>query len=324
MILDGLDLLQPIDEEQPCGQNLEDTQLMASLDAFQLFGQPVALDPSPPWDDIRQRALEALAQSKDFRALAHLSAALLRTEGLAAFFETLTVASRWLDEYWADVYPRIDEDGVMRRNALTALADPTAVLDGVRRATLVSSRQVGRFSLRDVEIASGMASPGEDETPCDARQIDAAFASVPLDDLTSVQHAVLAAIASLKTIDARMRDVDAAPTLEPLLAQLTKMESVVASHVALHPDAGAAAGEGAPPAVAPSSAPGGIRSRQDAIRAMQAVAEFFRQNEPSSPVPMLLDRATRLVSKSFLEVLEDLVPEAVGPARAAGGIRNDE
>jgi type VI secretion system protein ImpA len=66
---------------------------------------------------------------------------------------------------------------------------------------------------------------------------------------------------------------------------------------------------------------GAIKSRQDAIRSLDAVADFFRHAEPSSPIPLLLERAKRLVSKDFLEVLADIAPEAVAQARAAGGLR---
>ena len=69
---------------------------------------------------------------------------------------------------------------------------------------------------------------------------------------------------------------------------------------------------------------GVVRSRQDAIRALDAVSTYFRQHEPSSPIPMLLDRAKRLVSKSFLEVLADIAPEALGQARSAGGLKDGE
>jgi type VI secretion system protein ImpA len=65
-----------------------------------------------------------------------------------------------------------------------------------------------------------------------------------------------------------------------------------------------------------------VKSREDAVRALDAVAEFFRNTEPSSPVPMFCERAKRLVAKEFLDVLADIVPDAVGPARAAGGIRD--
>src|ERR1700737_5554768 len=92
-------LVQPITEERPCGESLEDTELLASFDAFRLFGQGRPLDapaepnekriPKPPespeWVEIRDKALEALAKSKDLRLLAHLATALLRTDGVPAF-----------------------------------------------------------------------------------------------------------------------------------------------------------------------------------------------------------------------------------------------
>jgi type VI secretion system protein ImpA len=66
-----------------------------------------------------------------------------------------------------------------------------------------------------------------------------------------------------------------------------------------------------------------VRNRQDATRALDAVAEFFRTHEPSSPIPLLIERTKRLVSKTFLEVLEELAPEALAQAKAASGVRDD-
>jgi type VI secretion system protein ImpA len=56
---------------------------------------------------------------------------------------------------------------------------------------------------------------------------------------------------------------------------------------------------------------------------LDAVADFFRRTEPSSPIPLFLARAKRLVSKDFLEVLADIAPEAVAQARAAGGLKDE-
>jgi type VI secretion system protein ImpA len=63
-----------------------------------------------------------------------------------------------------------------------------------------------------------------------------------------------------------------------------------------------------------------IKSRQDAVRALDAVTAFFRENEPSSPIPLVLERAKRLVSKDFLEVLADIAPGGVPQAKLIGGI----
>ena len=70
--------------------------------------------------------------------------------------------------------------------------------------------------------------------------------------------------------------------------------------------------------------PHAIGTRAEAIKALDAVAAYFRTNEPSSPIPMFLERAKRLIGKDFLAVLEDVVPESVAQAKSIGGIRDDE
>src|SRR4051812_27580763 len=138
-------LIQPIAADRPCGEDLEDTPLLASFDAFRVFGQSAPHDPAPEWTAIASRAVEALCKSKDLRLLAYLASAVLRTDGLPAFAETLTVASAWLDTYWKETYPRIDEDAILRRNALNCFADQMAVIDGLRRLPLANNRQHGSF-----------------------------------------------------------------------------------------------------------------------------------------------------------------------------------
>lgn len=328
---DGRDLMQPISAEQPCGEALEDTPLLASFDAFRVFGQSVPLEPGPEWAEIRDQAAEALTKSKDLRLLAHLGAAVLRTEGLGAFSETVAVASDWIDTFWSGVYPVVDEDAILRRNALNCFADQIAVIDGLRRAPLVTSRQHGTVSLRDVEISSGHVQPGNGETRRDEGQIAATFAAMPFDELQQVKERVEKTVAALQRIDAKMRlegGPEAAPTFDPLSAQLLKMVRVLRTRLASRPEASAAEsgeadasqGEGGGPPIHV----GAIRSRQEAIRALDAVADFFRRTEPSSPIPLLLDRARRLVSKDFLEVLADIAPDALAQVRAVGGLRGDE
>jgi type VI secretion system protein ImpA len=324
------ELLQPISDEQPCGENLEDTPLLASFDTFRVFGKSTPLDPPPEWGAIRARALEALAKSKDIRLLAYLGTAMLRTDGLPAFAETLQIASQWLQTYWAGTYPLIDEDAILRRNALNYFADPMAVIDGLRRQPLVASRQHGTFSLRDIDIATGVLQPTDGEARPDEHRIDAAFGEMPLEQLQQLQTSTAGALEALKAIETTMSaegGPEAQPAFEPLAAQLGKIDRLLRVRLAARvgtSDADAAAGGAAAPGGQPAvAAVGGIRSRQDAIRALDAVSEFFRANEPSSPIPLLIDRAKRLVSKNFLEVLADLAPDALGQARSAAGVQDE-
>ena len=335
-------LLQPISPEQPCGDNLEDTELLASFDSYRLFGQARPLDappnkddknpaPPPDWAAIRDKSSEALRKSKDLRLLAHLGAALLRTDGVPAFAATLNVASEWLATHWNQVYPLVDEDAILRRNALNNFADPMAMVDRLRRIPLVNSRQHGRFSLRDLDIAAHQLQPAEGEAAADDNQINAAFDGMPLEELTLLHDSVAVAIASLRRIEAAMREAagsESTPSFDPLNAPLAKMQVVLRTRLAARAPAGgdapvgeAAAGDGT--AAGPSLS-GVVKSRQDAIRALEAITAFYRQAEPSSPIPLLLERAKRLVSKDFLEVLADIAPDAVSTARAAGGLKASE
>jgi type VI secretion system protein ImpA len=324
----GEELLQAIAPERPCGDDLEDTALLASFDSFRVFGQSAPHEPVPEWTAIRAKSGEALCKSKDLRLLAHLAAAVLRTDGLPAFVQTLTIASRWLELYWRDTYPRIDEDGIFRRNALNYFADPIAIVDGVRRAPLIRSAQHGTYSLRDIEMAAGLV-PADGKAPPEQPRIDAAIAATSRDDMARLQESVAAGLAALVTIEARMSDdgVNAPPSFQPVSSQLAKIDRLLRKH--LTPPADAAEGDASAPGDGVASqaetagAPVGvIRSRQDAIRALDAVADYFRRHEPSSPIPLFVDRAKRLVSKDFLEVLADIAPGAVPEAKSAGGIRD--
>src|SRR5262245_47766262 len=339
------ELLEAISPDRPCGDNLEDTDLLASFDTYRLFGQSRPLDApaepnekrvpkplaSPEWVEIRDKAREALAKSKDLRLLAHLGTALLRTDGVSGFAATLNVASQWLKMHWTETYPLVDEDAILRRNALNCFADPMAVVDGLRRVPLVSSRQHGRFSLRDIDIATHQMQPTDGEPVADENQVSAAFGSMPIAALTQLHDNVSSAVTAIKTIDDTMRDAagsESTPNFELLSAQLARMSQVLRVQLASHPERAGEAASGVEAVAAGTSEgasiSGVVKSRQDAIRALDAVAAFFRQTEPSSPIPLFIDRAKRLVSKDFLEVLADIAPEAVAQARAAGGLKDGE
>jgi type VI secretion system protein ImpA len=63
-----------------------------------------------------------------------------------------------------------------------------------------------------------------------------------------------------------------------------------------------------------------IRSRKDAQRVLEKVCQYFERNEPSSPIPLLLRRAQRLMSRSFLEIVQDICPDALSRVQDIGGV----
>ncbi len=321
-------LIDPVSADAPCGVDLEDTQLLAGFDAYRLFGNSIPLPADTDWREIRDKSLAALADSHDLRLLAHLAAALVRIEGLITFSKVITVADRWLGGNWDQVFPRIDEDAVLRKNALNSFADRMAIVDAVRRMPVVTHRQLGSFCLRDLELAHGQLTPTESDAKApNLAQIEATLTGTPPAELAALSAALQSAMGSLRNMVATMQTrggFESAPDFDPLLRPLSRIDKLLTDHIP-----GAAANEPAAslneevPAMSTGSVTD-IKSRQDAIRALDAVATFFRAHEPSSPVPLFIERAKRLVSKTFLEVLEDIAPDGVSQAKLVGGIKNDE
>jgi type VI secretion system protein ImpA len=324
-------LLEPISAEAPCGADLEDTQLLAGFDAFRLFGNATPLPVDTEWRAIRDQSLEALAKSRDLRLLAHLAAAIVRIDGLTAFCSVITAADSWLTQQWDLVFPRVDEDAVLRKNALNCFSDRMAVVDAVRRAPIVAHRQLGAFCLRDLELSMGQITPTEADTNVPgSEQINATLAGTSVEELSALAGKLTAATGALRNIISLMQGragYDSAPDFEPLSKPLARMEKLCTDQLqARASESGTVPAESGGEATGTPAAPGGgeIKSRQDAIRAIDAAAIFFRKNEPSSPVPLLLDRAKRLVSKTFMEVLEDIAPDGVVQAKLVGGVRPDD
>lgn len=54
-----------------------------------------------------------------------------------------------------------------------------------------------------------------------------------------------------------------------------------------------------------------VTSRRQAVDLMQKVAAFYRAAEPSSPIPLLLERAVSTIERDFLSILKDVLPALV-------------
>lgn len=68
---------------------------------------------------------------------------------------------------------------------------------------------------------------------------------------------------------------------------------------------------------------GQITSKQEVLKALDLIVNYYEQNEPSSPVPLLIKRAKRLVGKSFVDIIRDLSPDAISQVRMVSGEQDE-
>lgn len=330
-------LLQPAAADAPpCGPDLEyDAEFMA-LDAAsrgkpeQVFGETVVPAEEPDWNDVRARAVALFTRTKDLRVAMTLLRALTRTEDLAGFASGLALLRELLGRYWQDVHPRLDaedhDDPAMRLSALAALESGVeTVLRDLRSALVVPSTAHGRVSVRDVLLASGRLAPMGAERVPSATEIEetirAGAGSAPR--AGDAAAAALEAASALQSILAeRVGGHERAPDLGPLLDTLRVVADTVARATGIPAAAPAPVGEAPSTSEAPAM-PGEIRSRDDAMKLLDKVCVFLERTEPANPAPLLIRRAQRLMTKSFVEIIEDLAPESLGQIRTIAGIHGE-
>ncbi|HEY5807327.1 MAG TPA: hypothetical protein VIT67_05140, partial [Povalibacter sp.] len=214
---------------------------------------------------------------------------------------------------------------------ISALVSDDAIAT-LRLAPLVESRQFGRHSLRAYRIATGtLKVDGAEEVDSaqELARIEGAFGDVQTEALMTMAALLNGASDHLNGIQHILLDkADGIPDdLKTLASDLREMKGLVDGHLAKR---GVNAGEGAGADAADASGGGGsdtsqpisgtIRNRSDVITTIDKLCDYYARVEPSSPVPLLLQRAKRLVNKDFMEILRDLTPNGVSEAEVIGGL----
>jgi len=344
-ILDVENLLEPVSEENPCGPNLEYDDLFVAFEnaargkSEQQYGDTIIAAEEPDWREVRRLGLELVPRTKDLRVGCLLARGLLETDGIPAFTEALALIRGYVERYWQFVHPQLDPDDdndpTLRMNTISSLSDPATTVKSLRILPIVSARAVGRFSLRDISIANGEMPPVLDEEPPRSSTIEAAFMECELDQLKSraadlrdcVEH-----VESIETTVTNQVGASRAVSLESLLETLRELQSVIHKYLSRRDvgmDDALQVGQNdslnlSPGQVLPASRDGEFRSREDVVTALDRICQYYDRWEPSSPIPLLLRRAKRLASKSFLEIVKDLSPSAVDQIQALSGPEHDE
>ena len=342
--IDTETLFQEISNERPCGEDLEYDPAFIELEAIskgkaeQQIGDTIIEAECADWPQVKKQSLELLSRTKDIRVLIFLIRSILYTDDLTDFKDSLALLKRLLQHYWQQIYPQLDEednDPTMRINALSTLCNEEAVLHPLRMAPLVRSRMLGRFSLRDITIATGEAAPPADYEPVEKTTIDAAFMDADSDELQVTFDAVNEAIDCVNEIEGFVTDqvgVTNATSFSELTDVLKEAQQILSDQLARRdigkdeeePIAEAADNEtpGAAATISTtscattssaSSTPsnGQINSREDVIRALEKVEDYYSQHEPASPVPLLISRARKLVHMDFMEIIKNIAPDGI-------------
>jgi type VI secretion system protein ImpA len=338
-LIDTDNLLQPIAGDEPTGTNLEYDPAFTALERSaqgkpeQQIGETIVPSEPPDWKAVHEQAAALLGRSKDLRIVSHLVRALLHRSGFVGLSEGLSVVCGLLERYWAPLHPRLDPDDqhdpTIRISALALLSDPL-LLAALRSAPLVQSRAFGAVSLRDIAVATGEIATAPDAPKIEMTAVEAAFQDVNDEALETTAKAITRSFEYLRTIEAAFTGSAGVPGpdvtgLTQLLNQANRAvgprlerRKAAAAATATGDDPGRTNGTG--PRVASS---GEITSREDVVRALDKICDYYARHEPSSPLPLLLQRCKRLATMSFIEIVREMVPDGLSQVELIAGKREE-
>jgi len=341
-------LSRPISEEQPAGPDLEYADV-AELDRF-AAGTPGTIDPStqelvgaeePNWRKVAEQATELLGKTKDLRVAAWLTRAELATRGLPGMSDGLKLIATLVENFWETVYPPLDrdegDDPIERLNVLANLSpDPGSLsaetmVRALRGTVICESREVGRFTVRDLDYVLGRMTPPAGQTAPAAGLLAAAWKTGDPAANQEKRDGIAIGVAAIQSIVKLFNDHSGQRPSFDLLHQTLKRvgEFYAEQDAEAAAEAGDAAGGdgdgsdevgGASGGAGKTPRSGGLASRADAVRILQQVATFLRKSEPSSPAPMFVDRAIKLLQMDFTAIVKELMPDSKDRIEMLGGI----
>jgi type VI secretion system protein ImpA len=319
-------LLEPLRDGAPCGDDPWTAGVLAELETA-VQGKPetqFSAAEEPDWARLRARALEVAGTTKDLRVAAILTTTLLKTDGLSGFEAGLKLIHGYLEKFWDEVFPRLDEtdrDPAERINALANLAAPVGtdgdilkVVAALRRLPLLAAPRAGRFALEHYFAARDKTPWPQEAGPAPSLPLlEAARQEIGAATVQELVKTVRSIESEIDGIEKLFRDKAGPalyPSFEALRHDLKQIDGWLGGGVA---EAGADGAPKPPPSPNGDHEPGwsgAVHNRDEVLRALAAIVAYYDRNEPSSPIPFLLKRAARIVPMDFLNVMNELAPES--------------
>jgi len=293
------------------------------------------------WSEIQKAALDLSTRTHDLRVAMLLTRALLHTKGIIGLHDGLKLLEGLIERYWDTLRPRPDyedkDDPFFKRvNILEELCNWQIMIKPLMTATMCSAPISGRINLRDIRIATGkkldvfVLTAKEKESPANLKAIEGAFKECQLENLQATREATYAILQILSRMEVELKKkigVSNAPDFKELSDVIAEMDAFLFQQLTVRGAAGLSDSGVGPPVVETTGRlieegtgqrgkpMEGINNRQDVIRMLDQICTYYQQNEPGSPVPLLLKRARQLVEKNFLEIVQDLAPKSAAEVK---------
>lgn len=289
-------------------------------------------DEGPPadgWRDVLSIGQHALGtQSKDMEVAAWLTEALVRLHGLQGLAAGASLLSGLCDTYWDAGFPQPDEDGMEVRaspiGGLSGSSSDGTIMQPLRRLLMfrrTDGTGCGLYQWEQAEHTAGLPEERRQaKIAAGAPELKVLEAEARVDkaQLSATWLGVTEALRAWRALDTVVEarfgaDAPSLRKVTALLEQMLEIATRMGGAPAPSADAADAAGDAAEAdgvaGAQPAGGRGALLTREDALRDLDRIAEFFRRTEPHSPLAYTLEEAVRRGRMTLSELLLEVLPD---------------
>ena len=353
-VIDIDSLLQPFTGDNPAGADIredysptsvyyqiKDARANARTAERQILASddPEAIQSMvPEWKTVLELAPKILAENgKDLEIVAWYIEGLTRAYGFAGLRDGFKLARGLADNFWEQIYPLPDEDGLETRVApmtgLNGEDGPGTLIVPITQIPLTEGYSAAPFAAWEYEQAyevEAITDPDKKQARIDAgavpmKSIMQAVSESPpsfFKNLIDDVEAASEAFSELsKALDEKCgHDSPPVSNIRNSLKRVREIIGFMTKDMILDDeengteaaDDTSESGGGSTPAKNGKSVSidgATINTRDEAFRALLKVSEYFRKTEPHSPVSYNLEQAVRWGRMSLPELLGELIPD---------------
>jgi len=275
-------------------------------------------------------------QAKDLEVASWYTEALIRRYGFQGLRDGFKLIQGLIDQYWDNLYPLPDEDGVETRVAsLTGLNGEGAegvLIAPIRNVNLTQGNEPGPFSFWRYQQALDIEKIIDEEIKADKaaklgfsnEDVERAVSESSEAFFVNIRDDVTICIDTFRAIATKLDEycgINDAPPISNIINILTDCQGTI-NHIGKYKipseevaegDADSADGSGNSADGSASAAQqtgGPVKSRADAFKRLIEISEFFRKSEPHSPISYILERAVKWGDMPLDTLMRELIPDS--------------
>ncbi|QQN37986.1 type VI secretion system protein TssA (plasmid) [Rahnella aceris] len=337
MIMNFEPLLAPFSGDHPVGRNMEYEQIYNEIREaresdpdYLPQGEWATELRKADWSKVVRLSAKVLqAESKDLQVACWLIEGLSQQHGIRGLLDGTGFLIPFIQTYWQNGWPELDEDGVIIRHGMINRLDRQLALMlhchplfGQPESTLDHWRKVLAYEHRVTMKPDSAAERGSDDdfsmdtfnrwaATLDPQKVAAQNEALTqlmtmLDTLETLYGQLNPQADSLAMGQMRSAVAEMQEFVKRLFDRAAPAYDDVMTLNVLMPDEDEQAND---VSSLMNNTKKQTMSRDLAISQMLTIAHFFRQTEPSSPVPFLMERAARWAAMTLTEWLEEMLQD---------------